>query len=225
MTCKSHVLIVVLALLALAPDDVHVWQALPDRDHSTLGANMGAALADGGVTPDGHYQCGLGPFMVYLAGAFFLGLLTLVTYAVGRTLRQSRIRRTRPEEISMFLAKTVLTQVMRLHFIISALGFAAMFVAFGIDAVGYGILLAMLSVVVLSRADISRTALSWLDSRCFGRTPKRGPSRELPQGPIRHPRVEADLPRCREHRSPHGVRRASSRLISRTVAESVKLLP
>ena len=160
MTCKSHVLLVVFALLAFTPDDVRVWPSVPDRGHvMMMAANHGATIADAATHPDGHYRCGLGPAMLFLFGAGCLGLLVLGTFVIGTNRRIARIRRTPAEPISPLVAGTVIRDVMRTHFVASVLGFVAMGLAFDLGSGACGTLLAILSYVVLSRGGTSQLAL------------------------------------------------------------------
>ncbi|NVB82712.1 MAG: hypothetical protein HOV81_30325 [Kofleriaceae bacterium] len=158
MTCKSHALLLVLAVLALLPDDVHAWSAMPDLTAATSAVDHGVALAS---SAHHQYRCGL-YLIVYIAGAFFGGIGLLLVWAITAKLRDARFRRATPESVSPLVAGHVVMSLRRIHYTAALLGYAAMMAAWGVDQFTYALLLAIVASVVAWRGFTASAAKQWL---------------------------------------------------------------
>jgi hypothetical protein len=160
MTCKSHAILLVLAVLALLPDSVHVWSTLPVPTAAPAAIDHGVALVD---SLHREYRCGLGAVMGYVAGMFFGGVALLVTWAITEKLRDRRFRRVQQESVSPLVAGHVLVSMRRIHYTAALIGYAAMLAAWGVEEFTYGLLIAIFASIVARRGFTASTAKGWLD--------------------------------------------------------------
>lgn len=156
MTCKSHALLLVFAIVGIVPDTISPFH---DASVATAAVVHGSALA---ASVHHDYRCGLGPFIAYAMGFGLLGIVLLVTLVLAAGRRSARIRSTQPEVISPAVAGAVLQRTARMHYGACGLGLVAMFIAFGVESYGSGLMLCILSMLVLSRGTCCTLALRWL---------------------------------------------------------------